>query len=55
MVRSSAAEIPGAPAVKVIDVHAHIFNARDLPLRGVLEVIGAPESVDASACRRAER
>ncbi len=42
------AEIPKTadwPAVKVIDVHTHIFNARDLPLVGVLNALGAPRKV----------
>jgi predicted TIM-barrel fold metal-dependent hydrolase len=35
----------GSPEVKVIDMHTHIFNARDLPLRGILEARGAPVPV----------
>ena len=46
--RLAKAELPavnGLGAVKVIDVHTHIFNARDLPLTGTLEALGAPHSV----------
>jgi len=42
------AEIPASatwPAVKVIDVHTHVFNARDLPLIGILNALGAPRPV----------
>jgi predicted TIM-barrel fold metal-dependent hydrolase len=40
----------GAAAVKipipVIDVHTHVFNAHDLPLKGILGALGAPDGVD---------
>jgi predicted TIM-barrel fold metal-dependent hydrolase len=45
---SVRAEIPakdGWPEVKVIDMHTHVFNARDLPLVGVLNALGAPRPV----------
>ena len=32
----------GWPEVKVIDMHTHVFNARDLPLTGILNAMGAP-------------
>lgn len=35
------------PEVKVIDMHTHVFNARDLPLTGVLNALGAPRAVAA--------
>ncbi len=42
------AEIPASanwPAAKVIDMHTHVFNARDLPLTGILNALGAPRPV----------
>lgn len=38
-------EKDGWPAVKVIDMHTHVFNARDLPLTGILNALGAPRHV----------
>jgi predicted TIM-barrel fold metal-dependent hydrolase len=43
-----SAELPGEGGgvpVKVIDMHTHVFNARDLPLVGVLSALGAPRPV----------
>ena len=31
--------------VTVIDMHSHMFNARDLPLAGILNERGAPDGV----------
>src|SRR5947208_3134578 len=45
---SVRAEIPREDRwseVKVIDMHTHVFNARDLPLMGVLNALGAPPEV----------
>ena len=47
---SIRAEIPAKddwPEVRVIDMHTHVFNARDLPLVGVLNALGAPRPVAA--------
>jgi hypothetical protein len=35
----------GSPEVKVIDMHTHVFNSRDLPLMGILNALGAPPEV----------
>jgi predicted TIM-barrel fold metal-dependent hydrolase len=35
----------GGPPVPVIDVHTHVFNSRDLPLKGVLNALGAPSPI----------
>jgi hypothetical protein len=32
--------------IPVIDVHTHVFNARDLPLKGILGALGVPAGVD---------
>src|SRR5262245_49433219 len=39
---NARAELPaadGGPAVPVIDVHTHVFNARDLPLAGMIHAL----------------
>ena len=39
----SRAELPsngGTPPVAVIDLHTHVFNARDLPLAGAIDAMG---------------
>src|SRR5258706_1675447 len=39
----------GGPAVQisvpVVDVHSHLFNARDLPLAGIMNALGVPQDV----------
>lgn len=46
-VHSAIEAANGWPEVKVIDMHTHVFNARDLPLTGVLNAFGAPRAVAA--------
>jgi predicted TIM-barrel fold metal-dependent hydrolase len=46
--RAIRAKIPAEgewPEIPVIDMHTHIFNARDLPLAGILSALGAPRGV----------
>lgn len=40
---TACAELPsndGGPSVVVIDLHTHVFNARDLPLAGAIDAMG---------------
>jgi predicted TIM-barrel fold metal-dependent hydrolase len=46
--RPVQAKIPAKgewPEIPVIDMHTHVFNARDLPLAGILSALGAPRAV----------
>jgi hypothetical protein len=43
--RGAIKATPDAPACTVIDMHTHVFNARDLPLFGILVAKGAPRPV----------
>jgi predicted TIM-barrel fold metal-dependent hydrolase len=45
VVRSAIPAADGRPEVKVIDMHTHVFNARDLPLIGILTAKAAPRPV----------
>jgi predicted TIM-barrel fold metal-dependent hydrolase len=45
VVRAGIPDENGGEEIKVIDMHTHVFNARDLPLTGVLNALGAPRSV----------
>src|SRR5256885_15499369 len=44
-IRANAIEPAGREPTPVIDVHTHVFNARDLPLRGLFSALGAPTLV----------
>jgi predicted TIM-barrel fold metal-dependent hydrolase len=44
--RGPVAKIP--IPIPVVDVHTHLFNARDLPLEGILNALGVPEDVAGS-------
>lgn len=42
---------PGEAPVTVIDLHAHVFNAHDLPLAGLLNALGAPLGVNVALAK----